>query len=235
MLLERGLVESEKQARSFVMAGKVIAGERRGDKPGELYSEDIVIRLKKTSSYVSRAGEKLASAIRLFDLQSEFKDKICLDIGASTGGFTDCLLQNNVKTVYSVDVGTNQLDWKLRNNPKVISFEKTDIRKFEKDPKISFDWIVADVSFISLLTIAEKIKSISSDQTKLLLMIKPQFETLKADIPEGGVIKNQDALEVTWTRVKCGFEGLGFEVLGIANSALTGRYGNQEAFMYLRL
>ncbi|ERT41569.1 TlyA family RNA methyltransferase [Fusobacterium nucleatum] len=192
MRLDEYLVENEyfenlEIAKRQIMVGNVIVNERKIDKPGEIILLDKVksIRIKeKDSPYVSRGGLKLEKAIKVFDL--DFKDKIILDIGASTGGFTDCSLQNGAKFVYAVDVGTNQLDWKLRNDCRVKSIENKHINNLEKsDLKDDIDIIVMDISFISIKKVLYKIKELSKENGFAIFLIKPQFEAKRNEIEKG--------------------------------------------------
>ncbi|ALQ36299.1 TlyA family RNA methyltransferase [Fusobacterium hwasookii] len=192
MRLDEYLVENEyfenlEIAKRQIMVGNVIVNEQKVDKPGEIISLDKIksIRIKeKDIPYVSRGGLKLEKAIKVFEL--DFKDKIVLDIGASTGGFTDCSLQNGAKFVYAIDVGTNQLDWKLRNDTKVKSIENKHINDLEKkDLQDDIDIIVMDISFISIKKVLYKIKELLKDNGFAIFLIKPQFEAERNEINKG--------------------------------------------------
>ena len=192
MRLDEYLVENEyfenlEIAKRQIMVGNIIVNEQKVDKPGEIISLDKIksIRIKeKDIPYVSRGGLKLEKAIKVFELN--FKDKIVLDIGASTGGFTDCSLQNGAKFVYAVDVGTNQLDWKLRNDTKVKSIENKHINDLEKkDLQDDIDIIVMDISFISIKKVLYKIKELLKDNGFAIFLIKPQFEAERNEINKG--------------------------------------------------
>ena len=192
MRLDEYLVENEyfenlEIAKRQIMVGNIIVNEQKVDKPGEIISLDKIksIRIKeKDIPYVSRGGLKLEKAIKVFEL--DFKDKIVLDIGASTGGFTDCSLQNGAKFVYAVDVGTNQLDWKLRNDTKVKSIENKHINDLEKnDLQDDIDIIVMDISFISIKKVLYKIKELLKDNGFAIFLIKPQFEAERNEINKG--------------------------------------------------
>ena len=192
MRLDEYLVENEyfenlEIAKRQIMVGNIIVNEQKIDKPGELISLDKIksIRIKeKDIPYVSRGGLKLEKAINVFDL--DFKDKIVLDIGASTGGFTDCSLQNGAKFVYAIDVGTNQLDWKLRNDSRVKSIENKHINDLEKkDLQDDIDIIVMDISFISIKKVLYKIKELLKDNGFAIFLIKPQFEAERNEINKG--------------------------------------------------
>ena len=192
MRLDEYLVENEyfenlEIAKRQIMVGNVIVNERKIDKSGEVISLDKVksIRIKeKDIPYVSRGGLKLEKAIKIFNLN--FKDKIVLDIGASTGGFTDCSLQNGAKFVYAVDVGTNQLDWKLRNDSRVKSIENKHINDLEKSDLLAdVDIIVMDISFISIKKVLYKIKELLKENSFAIFLIKPQFEAQRNEINKG--------------------------------------------------
>ena len=192
MKLDEYLVENEyfenlEIAKRQIMVGNVIVNEQKIDKPGEMISLDKIksIRIKeKDIPYVSRGGLKLEKAIKVFNLN--FKDKIILDIGASTGGFTDCSLQNGAKSVYAIDVGTNQLDWKLRNDSRVKSIENKHINDLEKnDLQDDIDIIVMDISFISIKKVLYKIKELLKDNGFAIFLIKPQFEAERNEINKG--------------------------------------------------
>ena len=192
MRLDEYLVENEyfenlEIAKRQIMVGNIIVNEQKVDKPGEIISLDKIksIRIKeKDIPYVSRGGLKLEKAIKVFEL--DFKDKIVLDIGASTGGFTDCSLQNGAKFVYAIDVGTNQLDWKLRNDSRVKSIENKHINDLEKkDLQDDIDIIVMDISFISIKKILYKIKELLKDNGFAIFLIKPQFEAERNEINKG--------------------------------------------------
>lgn len=237
ILLEKKLVEDESIAKSLIMAGKVIVNSRRVEKPSQTFEEDANIRIKFGGQFVSRAGDKIKGAVDLLELAGRFEGKVCLDVGSSTGGFTDYLLKSGAKKVYAVDVGTNQLDWRLRDDGRVTVYEKTDIRNLYQHlspANNEFDWIVVDVSFISLLTISESINHFSSVKTNLLLMFKPQFEVPKNTIPKGGVIENKQIIDSSLSKIIQKFKNLGFSLMGQADSPLKGRRGNQEIFLFFK-
>ena len=186
LVVQSGLTESREQARRLIMAGQIYDSQnQRYDKPGEKVDASKVFHIKgKTLPYVSRGGLKLEKAIKVFDI--DMTDQILLDIGASTGGFTDCSLQNGAKLVYAVDVGTNQLDWKLRNHNQVVSIENKHINDLEKSEiKDEIDIIVMDISFISIKKVLYKIKEFLSENSYAVFLIKPQFEAEKEYIDKG--------------------------------------------------
>ena len=192
LLVERGLAENIKHARSLILAGKIVTHDQRVDKPGQKFSESITLRVKNQKKWVSRSGQKLYDAIQDLQLSADFQQKTVLDIGSSTGGFTQCLLEKGVRKVHSVDVGTNQMAWNIRQDPRVELHEQTDIRSYQPTEKI--DWVTGDVSFISLTTILPAIAKIAP-QAQWLLLVKPQFEVAKKDIPTGGIITDNKMKE----------------------------------------
>lgn len=197
LLVNNGFYPDVEQAKRAVMAGIVLVNDLKIEKPGTMIKIDtekeLHIRIKgKESKYVSRGGLKLEKAISVFGL--DFKDKVVLDVGASTGGFTDCALMNGAKHVYAVDVGTNQLDWKLRNDSRVTSIENRHINELKKE-EIGFskiDYIVMDVSFISITNILKCLKEFFEEETKLMALIKPQFEVEKIMIEKGGIVRKKE-------------------------------------------
>lgn len=231
LLVKNGFFEDLDKAKRACMAGLVIVNDKRYDKPGTMIKieDDMIIRIKGDKlPYVSRGGLKLAKAITSFNL--DFKDKIVLDVGASTGGFTDCALQNGAKFCYAVDVGTNQLDWKLRSNNQVKSLENTHINNltFEEIDNSKIDYIVMDVSFISIKKILFDLKRFFDRDTKLMALIKPQFEAEKQDIARGGIVKDREVhKKIIEDIVKFAKEnGLYLEKLDY--SPITGTKGNVE-------
>lgn len=236
ILCELGYFDSREKAKRHIMAQQIIINDKIVDKPGNMYKiEDIKeVRIKEKLKYVSRGGLKLEGAIEKFNI--DFNDKIVLDIGASTGGFTDCSLQYGAKLVYSVDVGTNQLDYKLRNDKRVISIENTHINKldiniFNGDLP---DIVVCDVSFISLLKISDCIKKYSKQDSIAILLIKPQFEVGKDKIGKNGIVVEEKYRQEAVEKIKNEFKRLNYEILNIDKSPITGTKGNIEYLIYIR-
>lgn len=197
LMYNKGIAESREKAKRLVMAGNVFIDNARVDKPGTKVNVNSVITLKGNMlKYVGRGGYKLEKALKCFDI--DILNITAVDIGASTGGFTDCLLQNGAKKVYSIDVGYGQLDWKLRNNDKVTVLERTNFRYINSSIfKEKIDVVVIDVSFISLKNILPKVKEISNDDTTIITLIKPQFEAGRDKVGKKGVVKNKEVhLEV---------------------------------------
>ncbi|MBR8701195.1 Hemolysin A [Fusobacterium sp. DD29] len=231
LLVKRGFFPDKDKAKRAVMAGLVVVNDKRIDKSGTMIKtdEEPVIRIKGDNlKYVSRGGLKLEKAVEVFSLN--FSGKKVLDVGASTGGFTDCALQNGAEFVYSVDVGTNQLDWKLRSNPQVKSIENRHINDLTSDEidGSTIDYIVMDVSFISIKKVLPDLLSFFSPHTKLMALIKPQFEAKKEDIAKGGIVKDENVhLEIIEDIVGFAREhGLYLENLDF--SPITGTKGNVE-------
>lgn len=231
LLVKRGFFPDKEKAQRAIMAGLVIVDEKKIDKSGTMIKLDKEpnIRIKGDSlKYVSRGGLKLEKAVSVFNI--DFSGKKVLDVGASTGGFTDCALQNGAEFVYSVDVGTNQLDWKLRNNPQVKSLENMHIKDLtlEDIDNNKVDYIVMDVSFISIKKIIGDLVKFFKPETKLMALIKPQFEVEKEHIAKGGIVKdNTRHIEVIKDIIEYGKkEGLYLE--GLDFSPITGTKGNVE-------
>lgn len=231
LLVKRGFFENKEKAQRAVMAGLVIVDDKKIDKSGTLIKIDKepVIRIKgEMSKYVSRGGLKLEKAIKVF--QMDLTEKKVLDVGASTGGFTDCSLQNGASFVYAVDVGTNQLDWKLRNDSRVKSLENIHIKDLKEEDldNNKVDYIVMDVSFISITKVMEHLIKFCHPQTKLMALIKPQFETEKEHIEKGGIVKDAAYhIEAIKNVIEAGRK-VGFYIEGLDFSPITGTKGNVE-------
>lgn len=236
ILCDLGYFETREKAKRAIMAGNVIVNEHALTKAGTMLKEDEIksIRIKEKLKYVSRGGLKLEGAIKYFNI--DFKDKVVLDIGASTGGFTDCSLQNGANFVYSIDVGTNQLDYRLRNNEKVLSIENMHINKVEESMLIKgkADIVVVDVSFISLTKIAQYIYNLSKNVSEALVLIKPQFEVGRECIGKNGVVKEQKFREMAIFNVVETFKKLSYKIIGVEESPIKGNKGNIEYLLYLR-
>ena len=228
-LVERGLAETRAAAQRLVMAGLVFSGERRLDKAGQAVAGETPLEVRgQPHPYVSRGGLKLERALDFFSIPVE--GRIALDVGSSTGGFTDCLLQRGAAKVYAVDVGTNQLAWKLRTDPRVVSMEKTNIRDITRaeipDP---IDQIVCDASFIGLRTALPAALALAAPGAHLAALIKPQFEVGKGRVGKGGIVRDP-ALhdEVRATISTWLAEQPGWTVLGTTDSPIEGAEGNKE-------
>ncbi len=230
-VVKRGLTSTRSQAETYIKLGKVTVDDRIIKKPGFLVSENAVITLTATELYVSRAGLKLASIAQQFDVQ--FRDKTVLDVGSSTGGFTDYALQHGAKKSIAVDVGTNQLHPTLRNDTRIELHEQTDIRDFHTNDTV--DIVVIDVSFISLRQILPHVRKLSSASTNILAMVKPQFEAVADNMKHKGVIKNDRMRRDILKNFEQWVTGNGFVVLDKADSAVAGEKGNLERFYNLKI
>lgn len=232
-LLDLELAEDEQKAKSMIMAGQVIVDDQRVDKPGEFVSIDSVIRVKGQRQFVSRGGMKLQLALTDFGIEDFVRGSIALDVGASTGGFTDCLLQNGAHKVFALDVGTNQLSWKIRSDRRVVPLEKTDIRQVDGpiDPHINF--VVADISFNSLTRLVPSIlAAVPSQGVKFLLLVKPQFELSSALVPAGGVVLDDQSRSKAVDDVKASLKKIGPSTIRHKDCRLAGRMGNREVFIF---
>ena len=233
LLVERGLFPSREQARAAIMAGEVLVDEVKIDKAGAAVKEDCVIRLLgQKLPYVSRGGLKLERAISVFGL--DLTNKKIIDIGSSTGGFTDCCLQNGAAKVYAVDVGTNQLAWKLRSDPRVVTLEKTNARLLDRsliDDEV--DMLVADVSFISLtLALPAAVEHHLKSGGEVACLIKPQFEAGREAVGKGGIVRDPDVHRRVIEKIIDFFGSIGLAVAGLDHSPITGADGNIEYLIY---
>ena len=235
LLVERGLAESRSRAQAYVMAGLVFSGERRIDKSGQQIAEDSAIELRgQDHPWVSRGGLKLAHALDHFGVTPE--GLTCIDVGASTGGFTDVMLQNGAKKVYAVDVGRGQLAWKLRQDERVIVLEKTNARYLDSesipDP---VEFIGCDASFIGLETVLPATLKLAETGAVAIALIKPQFEVGRGQVGKGGVVRDPDLHREVCERIENWFSGLaGWQVMGITESPITGPEGNKEFLIAAR-
>lgn len=233
LLVKRGLAESREKAKAIIMTGNVFVKEQREDKAGSTFDEDVVIEVKGAPmKYVSRGGYKLEKAMELWQVPLE--DKVCMDVGSSTGGFTDCMLQNGAHKVYAIDVGTNQLAWKLRQDERVVSMEKTNIRyvTHENVPdEIGFSSI--DVAFISLTKVLVPVRNLLESHGQVVCLIKPQFEAGKDKVGKKGVVRDKKVhLEVVRNIITYAI-AIGFDVLGLSFSPIKGPEGNIEYLLYI--
>ena len=235
ILVERGLEETRSRAQARIMAGDVVVGEHRADKPGQLVAEDAPIRLKSNSiPYVSRGGLKLEAALKAWP--TPVQGAICIDVGASTGGFTDVLLKNGAACVYAVDVGRNQLAYSLRQDPRVRVYEKTHILRvepgtFEPKPNIA----VVDVSFISLTKVLPVLEQHLQKPAWIYALIKPQFEVGPRHVEKGGIVRDMSAREAARDNILTLGESLGFKLIGWQESPIQGTDGNVEYLACFKL
>jgi 23S rRNA (cytidine1920-2'-O)/16S rRNA (cytidine1409-2'-O)-methyltransferase len=233
ILVARGLFESREQAQRAIMAGEVRVGDRAISKSSELVQPDATISIAKRPLYASRGALKLKGALDFFDVN--VNGKIALDIGASTGGFTDCLLQRGAAKVYAVDVGHGQLAWKIRNDPRVIVLEKLNARFLSREhiPEL-VDVCVIDVSFISLTLILPNAFELVTPNGMILALIKPQFELRRGEVGRGGIVRDPELHKKAQQKIIKFIEGAGHRVIGIVPSTITGTDGNQEFFICLQ-
>ena len=228
LLVEKGICESREKAKTNIMAGLIFVDGQRVDKAGEKVKVDADIVFKgEKLKYVSRGGLKLEKAMNTFGI--DLTNKVCMDIGASTGGFTDCMLQNNASKVFAVDVGYGQFAWKLRTDERVVCMEKTNIRYVTpEDIGIALDFASIDVSFISLRTIMPAVKALLGDKGEVVALIKPQFEAGRDKVGKKGVVRDKEVhLEVINTIINFLLENE-LNVLGLSYSPIKGPEGNRE-------
>lgn len=234
LLVERGLAETREKAKRAVMAGLVFSNESRLDKPGEKVSADIPLTIKgKVMPYVSRGGLKLEKALKVFDL--EIEGKTLLDIGSSTGGFTDCALQNGAKMSYALDVGYNQLAWKLRQDERVVVMERTNFR-YVTPADLSAgmpDFASIDVSFISLKLILPVLKTLLVPGSDTVALVKPQFEAGREQVGKKGIVRDPKIHEAVLDKIIQFALGLGYDVKDVSYSPITGGDGNIEFLLHL--
>ena len=235
VMVERGLADSRSRAAALILAGKVFSGERRIEKAGELVAEGAALELRgQDHPWVSRGGVKLAFALDFFAIDP--KGRICLDLGASTGGFTDVLLARGAAKVYAVDVGHGQLAWKLRQDPRVVVLERLNARNLtrEKLPEPP-SLIVCDASFIGLATVLDRPLSLAAEKAELVALVKPQFEVGRKAVGKGGIVRDAAEREAACARVALWLGNRpGWRVLGLAESPITGMDGNIEYLIAAR-
>jgi len=234
LLTKKGLASSREKAKAIIMSGIVYVNGQKEDKAGSTFEEEgINIEVRgATLKYVSRGGLKLEKALKVFPI--DLTGKVCMDIGASTGGFTDCMLQNGALKVFAIDVGHGQLDWKLRNDERVICMEKTNFRyTTPEDIGVPVDFASCDVSFISLSKILGPAFSIISESGKMVCLIKPQFEAGREEVGKKGVVKDPKVHEKVIENVIGFAKETGFSVLDLAGSPIRGPEGNIEYLIFL--
>ena len=234
LLVEQGYVTSREKAKAVIMSGDVFVNGQREDKPGTTFDpEKINIEVRGAKlKYVSRGGLKLEKALSVFPI--DLKDCVCMDIGASTGGFTDCMLQNGAKKVYSIDVGHGQLAWSLRNDERVVCMEKTNFRYCTpEDIGEAPDFASVDVSFISLTKILEPAVNIIRDHAQMVCLIKPQFEAGREEVGKKGVVRDKKVHEAVVNKIVDYVKTIGFVVLGLDYSPIKGPEGNIEYLLFI--
>ena len=233
LLVNRGLAASREKAKAIIMSGSVYVDGQKEDKAGQTFPEEANIEVRgSTLKYVSRGGLKLEKAMECFDVS--LSGKICMDVGSSTGGFTDCMLQNGAVKVYAVDVGHGQLDWKLRNDQRVICMEKTNIRYVKPEDiedRIQFSSI--DVSFISLTKVLGPVKELLTDDGEIVCLIKPQFEAGREKVGKHGVVRDASVHKEVIDMVMNYAVSINFEVMNLEFSPVKGPEGNIEYLLHL--
>jgi 23S rRNA (cytidine1920-2'-O)/16S rRNA (cytidine1409-2'-O)-methyltransferase len=233
LLLDRGLADSLSKAQAVILAGEVSVDDLRVDKPGTSIPDSAKITVSSRGpKFASRAGEKLEGALEDFSIN--VANQVCLDIGASTGGFTDCLLQHGASRVYAVDVNIGQLAWKLQQDPRVIKIERNARELQAEDIAEPIDVAVIDVSFISVTKILAPAAAVVKPNADLMILVKPQFELAKQDVPAGGVVTNPELHQKAVEKVRIAATVAELEILGVAPSRLTGAEGNLEYFLHAR-
>lgn len=233
LLVQRNLVSSREKAKAVIMCGNVFVNGQREDKAGSMFKNDVMIEIKGQSlKYVSRGGFKLEKAIEQYGVSVE--GKVCMDVGSSTGGFTDCMLQNGAVKVYAVDVGTNQLAWSLRQDARVVSMEKTNIRYVTReDIEEPIDFASIDVAFISLTKVLVPVRNLLKEDGRVVCLIKPQFEAGREKVGKKGVVREKSVhIEVIEKVIKYAVS-IGFTILNLDFSPIKGPEGNIEYLLYI--
>ena len=232
LVVQRGLTESREKAQALILAGQVLVDGQKVEKAGASVAVDSAIEVLAQPRFVGRGGLKLEAALEHFGIA--VGGKVCLDIGSSTGGFTDCLLQRGAARVYAIDVGTAQLDWRLRNDPRVVVKEQMNARYLtRKDVPEPIDLVVCDVSFISITMILPVLPALLAPQGEMVILVKPQFELDKQQVGKGGIIRDPALHREACRRVEHAVELLGFQS-GIIPCPVLGAEGNQEFLLHAR-
>lgn len=234
LLVNRGLAESREKAKAVIMTGNVFVNDQREDKAGQKFPEDVYIEIRgKKLKFVSRGGYKLDKALQVFPIC--LGDCVCMDVGSSTGGFTDCMLQNGARFVYAVDVGTNQLAWKLRQDERVRAMEQTNIRYVTpEDIGEAVDFVSIDVAFISLTKVLLPVWELMKEDASMVCLIKPQFEAGREKVGKKGVVRDKDVHEEVIHSVISYARSLGFLICGLDYSPIRGPEGNIEYLLYIK-
>jgi 23S rRNA (cytidine1920-2'-O)/16S rRNA (cytidine1409-2'-O)-methyltransferase len=234
ILVEKGIVQSRERARALILAGRVAVEGRTIDKPGTLIEKEAKLQLRgEDQPYVSRGGIKLEGALNAFQIDP--KGMVVMDVGASTGGFTDCVLQRGARKVYAVDVGYGQLAWKLQKDPRVVNLERRNIRYLRREEvEEKIDLILIDTSFISIEKFLSQLFHFLKKGGSIVSLIKPQFEVGKGEVGKGGVVRDSTLHEKVLERISQFSRELGLTVLGVIESPILGPKGNKEFFIYLR-
>ncbi len=234
LVYERGFAESREKAKAVIMSGIIYVDNQKSDKPGTTYNEDVKIEMRGNKlKYVSRGGLKLEKAVDVFGL--DLKNKITMDIGASTGGFTDCMLQNGAVKVYSIDVGHGQLDWKLRNDERVVNLERTNVRYVTKEQiPDEIDFFSVDVCFISLCLVLPAVRPLLKSDCTAVCLIKPQFEAGRNNVGKNGVVRDKNVHKDVIQKIYDFCLQNGFDVIDLDFSPIKGPEGNIEYLLYIR-
>ena len=235
LVFEKKLAQSRQRCQALILSGRVMVNQQPVDKPGTLVSVDAHISLKGTDiPYVSRGGLKLEHAINEFNIN--VSNHICMDVGASTGGFTDCLLQQGAKHVFAIDVGYGQLAWNIRNDARVTIFERTNIRHLPTDAlPCPVDTVTIDVSFISLKIVVPAVLPFMNKHAGIIALIKPQFEVGKGNVGKGGIVRETALQEQVREELSDFFKSLSFRIIGITPSPILGAKGNKEFLIFMHL
>lgn len=232
ILVERGLADSREKARALILAGSVTVDGQKSDKPGHSFPEACRVEVAVPMPYVSRGGFKLAAALDRFAI--DVAGRVCLDVGSSTGGFTDCLLQRGAARVYAIDVGHGQLDWRLRNDPRVIVREGVNARYLQPgDFPEAFGLAVCDASFISTTLLIPAFGPLVSEPAEMVILVKPQFEVGREQVGKGGIVRDPELHRSACDRVRAAVEALGFKA-SLMESPILGAEGNREFLLYAR-
>lgn len=232
LLVNRGLAESREKARALILAGEVRVDGQKSDKPGHSVPEEAAVDIAERMPYVSRGGFKLAGALDHFSI--DVPGRLCLDVGASTGGFTDCLLQRGAARVWAIDVGHGQIDWKLRQDPRVEVREGVNARFLQPgDFPEKFDLAVCDASFISVTLLIPAIVPLLKPRGEMIILVKPQFEVGREQVGKGGIVRDPELHRAACDRVRAAVESFGFHT-DIVESPIQGAEGNREFLLYAR-
>jgi 23S rRNA (cytidine1920-2'-O)/16S rRNA (cytidine1409-2'-O)-methyltransferase len=234
LIVQRNLAESREKAKAVIMAGAVFVNGQKEDKAGSMFKDDVQIEVRgHQMKYVSRGGYKLEKAIEEHGV--ELTGKVCMDVGSSTGGFTDCMLQNSALKVFAIDVGTNQLAWKLRQDERVISMEQTNIRNVTIDDiKEQVDFVSIDVAFISLTKVLTPVYALMKEDAEIVCLIKPQFEAGREKVGKKGVVRDTKVHEEVIEMIMSYASGLGFTLLHLDFSPIKGPEGNIEYLLHMK-
>ncbi len=230
VLVDRQLAESREKARALILSGNVLVNGQKVDKAGHAVDPESQIELLERPKYVSRGGQKLEAALEHFNI--DVSGKICLDVGSSTGGFTDCLLQHAATRVYAIDVGTGQLDWKLRNDPRVIVAEQVNARYLNREQVPEpVQLAVCDVSFISVTMILPVLPGLLAENGEMVILVKPQFELERRQVGKGGIVREPELHQLACDKVQAAVQALGFKT-SLIPSPILGAEGNREFLLY---